>query len=110
MSQCARAGSALEEPRRVAVRSSPSVSSMPGCQVPPLNGSRGAARETSRNRAVAIGVRPSRAVHSVVVSGPECDDSRVKSQSPLGIAHSSRPPATDSGESTQMSVMVTRRP
>ena len=59
MSQRARAGSALEEPWRVAVRSSPSVSSMPGCQVPPLKGSRGAARETSLNVAAAIGVRPS---------------------------------------------------
>ena len=48
--------------------------------------------------------------HSVVVTGPRYDDSSVKSQSPFGIAHSSRPPATDAGESTQMSVIVTRRP
>ena len=94
----------------MAVRSSPPVSSMPGCQVPPLNGSRGAARETSLNVAAAIGVRPSRALHSVVVNGPRCSDSRVKSHRPLGIAQSSRPPATDAGESTQMSVIVTRRP
>jgi hypothetical protein len=83
---------------------------MPGCQVPPLNGSRGAAREMSRKRAVAIGVRPSVAVHSVLVRGPVCEVSNLKSHSPFGIAHSSRPPATDSGESTQMSVIVTRRP
>ena len=83
---------------------------MPGCQVPPLKGRRTAARETSRKRAEQIGVRPSVADHSVVVSGPVRDDSRVKSQRSLGMAHSSRPPATEAGESTQMSVIVTRRP
>ena len=92
------------------VRSSPSVSSIPGCQIVPLKGSRGAARDTSRNPAVAIGVRPVVAVHSVVVSGPVWDVSRVKSHSSFGIAQSSRPPAFDSGESTQMSGVVTARP
>ncbi len=76
----------------------------------PLNGSRGAARDTSRNVADATGRRAIEADHSVVLSGPRCSVSKVKSASPLGIAHSSRPPATEAGESTQMSVMLTRRP
>lgn len=92
------------------MRSSPPVSSMPGCQVLPLNGTRSIARETSVKDAEAIGRRPKDADQSVVVSGPRRCESRSKSHRPFGIAHSSRPPATDAGESTQMSVIDTRRP
>ena len=61
-------------------------------------------------RALAIGRRSSEADHSVRVSGPVWLLSSVKSHRPFGIAHSSRPPATEAGESTQMSVMLARRP
>ena len=61
------------------------------------------------NRAEAIGLRSRVADHSVRVSGPVRTDSRSKSHSPLGMAHSSRPPATEAGESTQMSVMLACR-
>ena len=43
-------------------------------------------------------------------SGPRRSVSEVNSHRPLGIAQSSRPPSTDSGESTQMSVISTARP
>ena len=78
--------------------------------MPPLNGSRGAAVETSANVAVAIGRRSALAVHVVRDSGPVRRCSRVKSHSPFGIAQSARPPSREGAESTQMSVTSTPRP
>ena len=106
-SQWARQGRVFAEPRSGPCPLGPPGSSG-GCRSPPRNGRRTPARDTSVNRAGAIGRRSADAAHSVRDSGPVWLVSRVKSHRPLGIAHSSRPPAIEAGESTQMSVISTR--
>src|SRR5680860_76379 len=109
-SQDPRQGNALELPFSSATTTRSVLLSLSGrcCHVEPLNGVRGVTLETSLNRADAIGT-PSRVVlHEVRCSLPV--DVRRKSHRSLGIAQRSRPPSRESAESTQMSVMLTRRP
>ena len=75
------------DPRRPAPRpGAPGrrVSAMPGCQVPPLNGVRSVARETSVNRAAGDRPRSRVADHSVRVSGPVRTRLEVEVAQPLG--------------------------
>ena len=83
--------------------------SIGACQVPPLAGSRGASADRSLKRALATGTPLVLIDHDARESGPRCEVDDSKSPSPLGIAQRPRPPATEAGESTQMSVMLTRR-
>ena len=110
-SQDPRHGRALALPVSAATtsRSAPCSSAARSCQVEPLNGVRGAFRETSVNRAEAIGT-PSRLVLHAVRWTRSPVVVRRKSHNPFGIAQSARPPSRESAESTQMSVMLTRRP
>jgi hypothetical protein len=80
---------------------------MGGCQVAPLKRTRGTACEASVKRARTTG-RPSTSTdHDVRSRTVPRSLVRRKSASSFGIAHSPRPPATEAGESTQMSVIDT---
>ena len=111
-SQEPRQGSAFALPFSAATtsRSAPGSSAGRSCQVEPLNGVRGAFLEMSVNRAE----RDRYAVQAWCSTTVRCTRSPVpwrrKSHRSFGIAHSSRPPSRESAESTQMSVMFTRRP
>ena len=99
--QVARTGATRAVPRTGVTTSVPSSRC---CWVRKPNGTRGPALRGVVNRAAASGDAPVWTDHEVAAGERSCSSSA----SSLGIAHRSRPPAREAGESTQMSVTWAR--